>query len=408
MISLLHVKYIGTWSIDMDIVIIANFCAALDRPTNSRFDYIANMLAEENSVEMVGSSFSHETKKKRVCDFSRFSYKVTLIDEPGYHKNISVQRFLSHRIWGKNVLKYIQQRKKPDVIYCAIPSLTAASLVGEYCNRTNIRFVVDIQDLWPESFRMALNVPVMSNVAFAPFKHRANKAYAAADLIIAVSQTFLDRAESVNMRANDSAAVYIGTDLGTFDNNVCKHKVERKGDGEFWIAYCGSLSDSYDIPCVIDAVKLINNPKVKLIIMGTGYLKDNFQKLAVESGINAEFTGYLNYPEMCGLLSSCDITVNPINGKSVASIINKHADYAASGLPVINTQESPEYRNLVEDYNMGFNCKNGNTEEIAEKIKTLIEDKSLRDEMGRNARRCAVERFDRMTSYCKLKYCIME
>ncbi len=48
----------------MDIVIIANFCAALDRPTNSRFDYIANMLAEENSVEVVGSSFSHETKKE--------------------------------------------------------------------------------------------------------------------------------------------------------------------------------------------------------------------------------------------------------------------------------------------------------------------------------------------------------
>ena len=98
---------------------------------------------------------------------------------------------------------------------------------------------------------------------------------------------------------------------------------------------------------------------------------------------------------MCGAISACDMVVNPIVGKSVASIINKHADYAASGLPVINTQESPEYRNLVEDYNMGFNCKNGNTVEMAEKIKTLIEDKSLRHEMGRNARRCAVERFDR-------------
>ena len=82
----------------MDIVIIANFCTALDKPTNSRFDYIADMFAKEHDVEMIGSAFSHATKKKRICDFSRFAYKVTLIEEPGYKKNISVQRFLSHRV----------------------------------------------------------------------------------------------------------------------------------------------------------------------------------------------------------------------------------------------------------------------------------------------------------------------
>ena len=112
----------------MDIVIIANFCAALDKPTNSRFAYIADMFAKNNDVELIGSGFSHETKKKRQCDFTRFSYRVTLIDEPGYRKNISVRRFMSHRAWGNNVFEYIKNRKKPDVVYCAIPSLTAAAL----------------------------------------------------------------------------------------------------------------------------------------------------------------------------------------------------------------------------------------------------------------------------------------
>lgn len=381
----------------MDIVVIANFCAALDKPTNSRFDYIADMFSKENSVEMIGSAFSHETKKKRICDFSRFAYKVTLVDEPGYNKNISVQRFLSHQAWGKNVMKYIQQRKRPDVIYCAIPSLTAAALVGEYCNKNGIRFVIDIQDLWPESFKMAFNIPLLSDIAFAPFQHRVNKAYAAADAIVAVSQTYVNRAKSVNTRAENTTAVYIGTNLATFDDNVNRYPIRREDQDEFWIGYCGSLSDSYDIPCVIDAVKLIDNPKVKLIIMGTGYLKEKFQKFAKESGINVEFTGYLEYPKMCGLLSACDAAVNPINGRSVASIINKHADYAASGIPVINTQESSEYRQLIEDYNMGFNCDNA--EEMAEKIKILIENKLLRMEMGRNARKCAEEKFDRARSY---------
>lgn len=389
----------------MDIVIIANFCAALDKPTNSRFSYIADMFAKENQVEMIGSAFSHTTKQKRVCDFSRFSYKVTLIEEPGYQKNISVQRFLSHGVWGKNVLNYIQQRKKPDVIYCAIPSLTAAAQVGEYCNKNGIRFVVDIQDLWPEAFQMALNIPVLSNMAFAPFFHRANKAYAAADAIVAVSQTYVERAKTVNKRADRTAAVYIGTDLRAFDAFVEENRVIRQDD-EFWIGYCGSLSDSYDIPCVIDAIQRLDNPKVKLLVMGDGYLKDEFQKYAVQAGIQAEFTGYMNYPEMCGRLASCDVTVNPIRAKSAASIINKHADYAACGLPVVNTQESEEYRRLVSDYYMGFNCKKSDSVDMAEKLTKLINDKELRLTMGKNARRCAEEKFDRSNTYRKVMNCL--
>ena len=91
--------------------------------------------------------------------------------------------------------------------------------------------------------------------------------------------------------------------------------------------------------------------------------------------------------------------VNPITGSSAASIINKHGDYAASGLPVLNTQDSAEYRALVEEYQMGFNCKNGDAAELAEKLATLMASEPLRREMGKNARRCAEERFDRKTSY---------
>lgn len=389
----------------MDIVIIANFCAALDKPTNSRFAYIADMFAEAHDVELIGSAFSHETKKKRVCDYSRFPYKVTLIQEPGYRKNISVQRFLSHRAWGRNVFEYIKARKKPDVVYCAIPSLTAAALVGGYCNKNGIPFVVDIQDLWPEAFQMAINVPILSNIAFAPFRHRANRAYASADAIIGVSQTYVDRARKVNSRAKQTAAVYIGTDLKTFDAYVEKNKPVRKDD-EFWIAYCGSLSDSYDIPCVVDAVKLLNDPKVRLVVIGDGHLKKQFQDYALQAGITADFTGYIPYPEMCGRLSACDVTVNPIRGKSAASVINKHADYAACGLPVINTQESPEYRSLVSNYNMGFNCNNGDAADMAEKLKKLMNDPSLRKEVGKNARRCAEERFDRARSYREIVDCL--
>lgn len=102
---------------------------------------------------------------------------------------------------------------------------------------------------------------------------------------------------------------------------------------------------------------------------------------------------------MCGWVSKCDMVVNPIRKSSAASIINKHGDYAASGLPVLNTQDSAEYRQLVDSYQMGFNCINGNSKDLAEKMAILVEDKNLRLKMGQNARKCAEERFDRRRNY---------
>ena len=50
---------------------------------------------------------------------------------------------------------------------------------------------------------------------------------------------------------------------------------------------------------------------------------------------------------------------------------------------MLNTQECQEYRDLVKEYKMGFNCKNGDAEELADKLQRLIEDKNLRVQMGK-------------------------
>lgn len=68
---------------------------------------------------------------------------------------------------------------------------------------------------------------------------------------------------------------------------------------------------------------------------------------------------------------------------SAQSIINKYADYTASGLPVLNTQMSIKYRNLVDKYRMEFNCINGDVTDLAEKIKMILDAPKLRIEMGK-------------------------
>lgn len=387
-----------------DIVIIANFCGDLNGRGNSRFTYLAELLAKDHDVELITSDFDHGTKHRREA-VGDFPFKLTLLHESGYPKNICLRRFASHRVWGRSVADYLKTRKTPDVVYCSVPSLSAPLAAAKYCRGKGVPFLVDVQDLWPEAFRMALNVPVVSDLAFLPFRVMADKIYKQADGIAAVSESYCERALEVNRKCKEGRAVFLGTRLADFDANAAAHPVQDKPAGALWLGYCGTLGSSYDLTVVFDALALLARRGVKppkFIVMGDGPRRAEFERQAAERGVDACFTGMLPYGEMCGLLSACDVTVNPIVGRSAASIINKHGDYAASGLPVVNTQQSPEYRALVEAYRMGFNCPSGDTDAVADALERLLADENLRREMGANARRCAEERFDRERTYREL------
>ncbi len=392
-----------------NIAIITQYVSMPGEKSNGRFRYISNLLADANyKVELITTNFSHRDKKHRtyVEDIEkRIQYKFTMLDEPGYKKNISLKRFYSHYVFAQNLKKYLKTLENIDCLYCAIPSLSAAKVVAKFAKKNNIRFVIDIQDLWPEAFKMVFNVPLISDILFYPMKKVADYVYKSADDIVAVSETYLNRALKINKIAKNKISIFLGTDLDYFDKSHNEHEMITF-DNVFRIAYIGTLGNSYDIKCVIDAIKILKDKGINNIlfeIIGSGPLKIEFEKYAKQKGVNCEFTGRLNYEEMVGYLCICDIAVNPIKKDSAASIINKVGDYAAAGIPVLNTQESIEYKKLVEDYQIGYNIENGNSEDLAEAIEYLYKNEDLRKKLGKNNRRLAEEKFDRKITYLKIK-----
>lgn len=384
----------------MNIYIVANFTNS----ETSRFFELARLFASRgHDVTVITSDFSHGSKnlKKEKPQYDNF--KTVYIHEPGYKGNVCPQRLYSHYVWGKNVAEYLKKAEKPDVVYCAIPSLTVAVEAGKYCKRNGVKFVVDVQDLWPEAFSMVFKNKLFK-LAFKPMEWYVNKAYAMADLAIGVSETYVNRVLSVNKKTKSGVAVFLGNDGQLFDESASKYKKEYN-DGITRLCYIGSLSQSYDIKMVVDALARVSQRtdlKVRFVVVGDGVYKDDFEKYANKKGIDSVFTGRKNYPEMVGELCSCDIVINPIRKGSAASIINKVGDYALSGLPVINTQECPEYRQLIDDYGCGINCECGNAEDVAAAIVKLAQSPELRKEMGEAARRLGKDKFDRRYSYARI------
>ena len=262
------------------------------------------------------------------------------------------------------------------MVYCAIPSLTAPLKAAKYCEKNRVNFIIDIQDIWLEAFRLVLNVPILRELMLHPLRLMADEVYRSADDICAVSRSYAAIAMKVNKQCVKPHIVYLGTSLSTFDTNVLNNPVEKPRE-ELWLDYCGSLGKSYDIAVTIEALSELNHNKVmapKLIVMGDGENRLKLENLAAELKVNAIFTGRLQYHQMCGMLAACDIAVNPIVGGAFQSIINKHADYAAAGIPVLNTQESDEYRELVDRYSMRFYCNNSDAVSLTKNIQILMED----------------------------------
>lgn len=390
----------------MDLVIVAEYLRNIENfeGNNSRFIYIAKKLIKEgvDSVEIITSDFSHGKKQHFKSVGELKGIKITTCHETGYPKNVCLKRFGSHKKLARNIKSYLNERKTPDLVYAAVPSLAVADICASYCKRNNVKFVIDIQDLWPEAFRLVFNIPIISNIIFFPMKKQADRIYKAADKIVAVSETYADRGKSVNKKCSNSEIVFLGTDLDTFDQY--KGNAKKDNQDEILFVYCGTLGHSYDLTGTFDALAILSEKGIKyrFIIMGDGPLKNSFEEYAEKKGINVEFTGTLNYPDMVHKLCECDIAVNPIMHGAAQSIINKHADYVAAGLPIVSTQESKEFRKLIDDYGMGFNCENGDAKDMAEKMGRLVCDKKLRLEMGKNSRRCAEEMFDRKFTYMKL------
>lgn len=389
-----------------DLLMIAHFCSDFDGKGNGRFNYLADFLANHDfDIELVTSDFSHNKKMKRGRLKDQFKYKITFISEPGYFRNVSIKRFYCHHVMGRNLEEYLKTRKNPDVIYCAVPSLDVAKAVAKYAKENRIRFIIDVQDLWPEAFKMVFHIPFIRDILFYPMRRQADFIYSVADEIIAVSKTYTDRALKVNKKCKEVHSIFLGTELGLFDRLAEENKVKDKPKDDIWLAYIGTLGHSYDLICVIDALKILKDrgiQNVKFIVMGDGPLQSKFEKYARKQGIYVEFMGRLDYGKTVGILTACDITVNPITRGAAQSIINKHADYAAAGLPVLNTQECQEYRDLISNYNAGLNCVNNDPADLAEKLWVLCKSEMLRKVMGSNSRKLAEEKFDRLITYQKV------
>lgn len=140
----------------------------------------------------------------------------------------------------------------------------------------------------------------------------------------------------------------------------------------------------------------------RVVVMGDGPRRREFEALAAELEIPCVFLGRLPYEEMVRVLKASDVALNPIVAASEASIINKHGDYFAAGIPVVNNQTSRELSDLLFAWDAGVTCAPDSPEAMSLMLRDLVSSAEVRHRLGAGARRLAESLFDRRRTYAEI------
>lgn len=363
-------------------------------------------------VTLITADFNHYAKRQRDIElFYRMhpDYKnIVFVHITPYKRNLSLKRLLAEKKWAREVVSWIEKHiEEFDLIYGEMPDIDVNIKVGKICDKYRKKFVLDIRDLRPEAYRLLIKNDLLYSIVAFFVGRKADKAYSCADELVAVSKEYLDRGLRCNSKSQNPLVVYLGATLSKFYSGVEKYSESIfKEPGEFWAIYAGTLGASYDLKTVLLAAKSLEDrgySRIKFLFLGQGPEKESLVRFVQKEGINnVYFLGFKPYGEMAAYLCKSDVTLNAVKSNAPQSIINKVADYFASGVPMLNSCCCEEQKQMVDNYRVGFNYEPGNYNDLANKVLFLYMNPSISAELGANAKKLAFEKFDREKTHIEI------
>jgi glycosyltransferase involved in cell wall biosynthesis len=171
--------------------------------------------------------------------------------------------------------------------------------------------------------------------------------------------------------------------------DVNAYNFSEQDDG--YALYFGRISKEKGVETLLEAHQSLSN-RLPLKIVGTGHLMPELRKRYLE----AEFTGYKTGEELKELIRRASFVVVPSEWYENCSMSVLEA--MAYGKPVIGSGIGgiPEQ---IENGKTGFLFEMSNVRELAKKMTLLAEDKKLRQEMGKAARK-KLEREYSLEAHC--------
>ena len=257
------------------------------------------------------------------------------------------------------------------------------------------KWIFNVSDLWPDG---VVRLGAVKNGRALRFAYALEAfCYRKAWLITGQSKGIL---ENIRDRFPHLSTYHLsnGVDTNLFAPARRDDAIRERllGNGSCLVMYVGLHGVAQGLEQVLDAaVELRDCEGLRFVLVGEGPEKEALIGRTQQLGLkNVRFENPVPARQVPSLLASADVVLVPLKMHLPGAVPSKLYEAMASGRPVL-LAASGEPAAIVRESGAGAVVEPGDSAAMASALREFYIDSDRRDEIGRNGRRAAVERFDR-------------
>jgi glycosyltransferase involved in cell wall biosynthesis len=288
--------------------------------------------------------------------------------------------------------------KDVDVIYATSTPLTVGIPAMVIKRFKRVPFVFEVRDQWPE---IPIELGIIKNRFLIKILLWLEKTiYKSCSRIIALSPGQADGVKEVLTDEKPITVIPNSCDAEVFRPEIDGSAIRQKmgWEDKLVLIHTGAMGKVNGLKFVIEAAdKLKENSDIIFVLIGDGNQKSSLRSKVEKIGLpNVKILSPVPKRELPEFYAAADAGLVIIGNYPIIehNSANKFFDSLSAGKAVL-INYSGWQRKILEENEAGFGCDLCNLEQFVEKVLYLNSRRQQVQQMGQNARKVAVEKFDR-------------
>lgn len=283
---------------------------------------------------------------------------------------------------------------KADVVVASSGPITIGlpGLIARHVRR--IPMVFEVRDLWPEG-AIQLNA-LNGKFAIGLARWFESRCYRSANRIVALSDGMADWIR------REHGHNHISVVPNSCDNELFSRDTATVLPDWAWrshlVLYTGSLGLMDDCKQLVHmASYLRDSSDIQVVFLGEGKDRERLEMMAKDLDLkNVHFLGLIPKVELIAWLQVARCCLLSFHRVEVLNTVspNKMFDAFAAGVPIVQSTQG-WIKELIDIQRCGLNAPREDAEAMADAVRSICRDDELYRELSDNAKRVALELFDR-------------
>lgn len=301
------------------------------------------------------------------------------------HDRSAFRRILNYASFALSSMVLALTMRRPDVVYVYCPPMTAAAGAVALKMLRRVPYVIDVQDLWPDTLASTgmVREGLILRLVGAWSRFAMRRAAALMVLSPGFKRRLEQRAVGVPIRVIPNWAP---PEIVAAADEMVRHS--PSDSGRFNILFAGNMGKAQALETVIDAARILSReaPGIHFTLIGGGVEVDALKDAnAAAANTNVTFMPARPAAQMGPVFEAADALLVHLRDDPLFSITipSKTQAYLAIGKPILMGVRG-DAADMVEAARAGIVFEPENPRALADAAKSLAEfSVAVREEMGR-------------------------